>query len=192
MKISIVGVGGAGCNVIIDLHNYNHIDSNLIMVNTVDRDLPAGSSAQFIKIGQQTEQFEDRHISLDIAFQAAFNDKEIIKKSLEGSELVFVLSGMGGAAGSGASCVIAEAANDIGAICVGILTTPFFFEGKHRCRVALEGLSASKAFCDVLIQISAQQLLDEIDPETTLSTAFHLLDKAAMKRRVKPLAGGIY
>ena len=113
--------------------------------------------------------------------RAALEDQEKIKEYLEGSDMIFITAGMGGATGTGGAPVIARVAREVGALTVGVVTKPFIFEGKKRMRQAEEGIEELKASVDTLIVIPNQRLLSIAAKTTTMLEAFHKADDVLLQ-----------
>jgi cell division protein FtsZ len=112
---------------------------------------------------------------------AAEENVEDIKDIVFGSDMVFVTAGMGGGTGTGSAPVVARAAKDVGALTIGIVTTPFFFEGKQRMNKALAGIEKLKEQVDTIIVIPNENLLTLLDPKVTMSEAFEEVDTILLK-----------
>ena len=112
----------------------------------------------------------------EIGKEAALESKEEIEEALKGADMVFVTCGMGGGTGTGASPIVAEIAQDLGALTVGIVTKPFSFEGKKRMEQAIEGLDELKKHVDTLIVIPNDRLRELIDKSTPMLEAFREVD----------------
>jgi cell division protein FtsZ len=112
---------------------------------------------------------------------AAEENVEDIKDIVFGSDMVFVTAGMGGGTGTGSAPVVARAAKDVGALTIGIVTTPFFFEGKQRMNKALAGIEKLKEQVDTIIIIPNENLLTLLDPKVTMSEAFEEVDTILLK-----------
>jgi cell division protein FtsZ len=112
---------------------------------------------------------------------AAEENVEDIKDIVFGSDMVFVTAGMGGGTGTGSAPVVARAAKDVGALTIGIVTTPFFFEGKQRMNKALAGIEKLKENVDTIIVIPNENLLTLLDPKVTMSEAFEEVDTILLK-----------
>jgi cell division protein FtsZ len=112
---------------------------------------------------------------------AAEENVEDIKDIVFGSDMVFVTAGMGGGTGTGSAPVVARAAKDVGALTIGIVTTPFFFEGKQRMNKALAGIEKLKKNVDTIIVIPNENLLTLLDPKVTMNEAFEEVDTILLK-----------
>lgn len=112
----------------------------------------------------------------DAGKQAALESRDEIMAFIEGAHMVFITAGMGGGTGTGAAPVIAEACMDAGILTVAVVTKPFRFEGKHRMRLADEGLSFMEKVTDTLIVIPNQNIFQLVDQHTSLADSFRLAD----------------
>jgi cell division protein FtsZ len=112
---------------------------------------------------------------------AAEENVDDIKDIVFGSDMVFVTAGMGGGTGTGSAPVVARASKDVGALTIGIVTTPFFFEGKQRMNKALAGIEKLKENVDTIIVIPNENLLTLLDPKVTMSEAFEEVDTILLK-----------
>ena len=122
-----------------------------------------------------------------IGREAALESKEEIRAALEGVDMVFVTCGMGGGTGTGAAPIVAEIAQELGALTVGIVTKPFSFEGKKRMEQALVGLEELKKHVDTLIVIPNDRLRDIIDKTTPLLDSFKEVDNV-LRRGVQSIS----
>ncbi|KAF8751967.1 hypothetical protein HU200_012009 [Digitaria exilis] len=112
----------------------------------------------------------------DIGMNAAKESSESIQEALDGADMVFVTAGMGGGTGTGGAPVIAGIAKSMGILTVGIVTTPFSFEGRRRAVQAQEGIAALRNSVDTLIVIPNDKLLSAVSPNTPVTEAFNLAD----------------
>jgi len=113
----------------------------------------------------------------EVGRSAAEKSREEIRAQLEGADMVFVASGLGGGTGTGAAPIVASLARELGALTVSIVTMPFGFEGEHRMRLAKEGLAALKKESDTLIQIQNDRLKSLVDPKAPFKQAFMVADE---------------
>lgn len=176
-KIRVVGVGGAGCNVINTMIESQQIQGvEFIAVNTDAQTLSINKAFVKIPIGQEMTGGLGAGSDPDIGEKAAEESIEIIRSNLEDSDMVFITAGMGGGTGTGASPVIARLARELGALTIGVVTKPFNFEGSLRMKNAQRGIDALKAEVDALITIPNQKLLEISDEKTSILDAFRLSD----------------
>ncbi len=176
-KIRVVGVGGAGCNVINTMIDSQQIQGvEFIAINTDAQALSINKAAIKIPIGQDLTKGLGAGANPEIGMNAAEESTEIIKANLEGSDMVFVTAGMGGGTGTGASPTIAAIAKDLGALTIGVVTKPFHFEGAQRMENAERGMAALKKEVDALITIPNQKLLEIADAKMSILDAFRVSD----------------
>jgi cell division protein FtsZ len=175
-RIAVVGVGGAGSNVINRMIEQGIQGIELIAINTDAQALIQSSAPQRLQIGDKLTEGLSSGGDPRIGEQAARESSENIKALLRDTDLVFVTGGMGGGTGSGAAPVIAELAKEAGILTVGVVTKPFSFEGTRRRRVAEAGIERLKECVDTLIVIPNDRLLDLIDRKTSMQQAFALAD----------------
>lgn len=112
----------------------------------------------------------------DIGRQAAMEDRERIAEVLEGADMVFITTGMGGGTGTGAAPIIASVAKEMGILTVAVVTRPFPFEGRRRMQVADEGIRALSECVDSLITIPNEKLLTILGKDASLLAAFAKAD----------------
>jgi cell division protein FtsZ len=176
-KIRVVGVGGAGGNVVNTMIEAQQIEGvEFLAVNTDAQALSINKSYVKIPIGQDITNGLGAGSNPEIGEKAALESEESIRSNLEDSDMVFVTAGMGGGTGTGASPVVARIARDLGALTIGVVTRPFDFEGGQRQRNADKGIEALKREVDALIVIPNQKLLEIADDETTVVEAFRVSD----------------
>lgn len=176
-KIRVVGVGGAGGNVLnsmIDSAQINGVE--FIAVNTDAQDLSVNKAVVKIPIGQELTHGLGAGADPAIGRKAAEESSDLIKSNLEGADMVFITAGMGGGTGTGASPTIARIAKEVGALTIGVVTKPFQFEGSQRMRNAEKGITELKAEVDALITIPNQKLLQIADENMSVIEAFKLSD----------------
>ena len=172
-KIKVIGVGGGGNNAVNRMIESGVKGVEFIVANT---DLQVlNSSKADVKIQLGTTGL-GAGADPEVGRRAAEDSKEEITNVLKGSDMVFVTCGMGGGTGTGAAPVIAEIAQDLGALTVGIVTKPFSWEGKPRSRHAEEGLERLKDHVDTLIIIPNDRLREIIDKTTPMTEAFKEVD----------------
>jgi cell division protein FtsZ len=181
-KIRVVGVGGAGGNVLNSMIESQQINGvEFIAVNTDAQDLSINKAFVKIPIGQELTNGLGAGADPQIGRQAAEESMDIIKDNLEGADMVFVTAGMGGGTGTGASPVIARVAKELGALTIGVVTKPFAFEGALRMRNAEVGISELREEVDALITIPNQKLMDIADEEMSIIEAFRISDSVLIQ-----------
>ncbi len=180
-KIKVAGVGGAGGNAVNRMIESELKGVEFIAINTDYSDLNESRARTRIQIGERITKGLGAGADPNIGSMAAQEDKEVIAKKLEGSDMVFITAGMGGGTGTGAAPIVAEIAKNLDILTVAIVTRPFNFEGKIRERNAIEGMKRLKEYVDTLIVIPNQRLLSIVDRHTTLSESFKMADDILFK-----------
>lgn len=176
-KIRVVGVGGAGCNVLNSMITSKEITGvEFIAVNTDAQALSTNKAFIKIAIGSALTGGLGAGSFPEVGKKAAEESKEILKNHLEGADMVFVTAGMGGGTGTGAAPVIAGIARELGALTIGVVTRPFNFEGSLRKKNAELGINELSKKVDALITIPNQKLLDLADEGLALENAFQMSD----------------
>ena len=176
MVIKVIGCGGGGSNAVnrmIDAHIQN---VDFIVLNTDLQALSKSKAPNRIQIGQKVTGGLGAGGKPAVGEQAAQEDTETIKNILKGANMVFVTAGMGGGTGTGSAPIVARIARELGALTVGVVTTPFSFEGSMRMRQAQEGIKKLHEEVDSLIVIPNQQLFKIVDKKLPIREAFLLAD----------------
>jgi len=148
--IRVVGVGGGGSNAVNRMIAENIAGVEFVAVNTDQQALLGSHAPMRIAIGERTTRGLGSGGDPDTGARAAEESLEELRQSLSGSDMVFVTAGMGGGTGTGAAPVIAQLAREEGCLTVGVVTKPFFFEGKQRSRRADIGLQMLAEHVDTL------------------------------------------
>ncbi|XP_060201249.1 cell division protein FtsZ homolog 2-2, chloroplastic-like [Lycium barbarum] len=177
-KIKVVGVGGGGSNAVNRMIESSMKGVEFWIVNTdiqAMRMSPVMSEHR-LPIGQELTRGLGAGGNPDIGMNAANESKQAIEEAVYGSDMVFVTAGMGGGTGTGAAPIIAGTAKAMGILTVGIVTTPFSFEGRRRAVQAQEGIAALRENVDTLIVIPNDKLLTAVSPSTPVTEAFNLAD----------------
>jgi cell division protein FtsZ len=175
-KITVIGVGGGGNNAVNTMIQSQLEGVEFIAVNT-DAQVLANSLAPLkMQVGAKLTKGLGAGANPEVGRQAALEDQDRIKESLQGADMIFITAGLGGGTGTGAAPVIGRLAKEAGALAVGVITKPFNFEGKKRSIQAEEGLSDLKNVVDTVIVIPNQRLLGIIDKTTPLFDAFKIAD----------------
>jgi cell division protein FtsZ len=175
-KIKVVGVGGGGGNAVNRMIDSDLMNVDYIAVNTDAQALYHSSAPHKINIGKATTKGLGAGSNPETGKKAAEESSEEIRSALEGADMVFITAGMGGGTGSGAAPMIAEAAKELGALTVAIVTKPFSFEGATRMKHAEQSLEVLKERVDTLIVIPNDKILNIIDKKTPLTDAFTIVD----------------
>ena len=175
-KIKVVGIGGGGCNAVNRMIDSGLKGVDFIVANTDLQVLNDSLAPTKLQLGSDLTDGLGAGANPEIGKEAALESKEEIEESLKGADMVFVTCGMGGGTGTGASPIVAEIAQDLGALTVGIVTKPFSFEGKKRLDQAIVGLDELKKHVDTLIVIPNDRLRELIDKSTPMLEAFREVD----------------
>lgn len=175
-KIKVIGIGGGGCNAVNRMINSGLKGVDFIVANTDLQVLNDSLAPTKIQLGSELTDGLGAGANPEIGREAALESKAEIEDALKGADMVFVTCGMGGGTGTGASPIIAEVAQDLGALTVGIVTKPFSFEGKKRMEQAITGLDELKKHVDTLIIIPNDRLRELIDKSTPMLEAFREVD----------------
>ena len=174
--IKVVGVGGAGINAVNRMIDAGITQVEFVAVNTDMQALHMSDAPVKIHIGQDLTQGLGSGADPDVGRRAAEEDYDELRQELRGADMVFVAAGEGGATGSGAAPVVAKIARDLGALTVGIVTTPFKFEGTKRRSQAEKGTADLRAACDTTIVIPNDRLLEVLEKSTSMLDAFKVAD----------------
>ncbi len=174
--IRVVGVGGAGLNAVNQMMDAGIAQVDFVAVNTDAQQLALCDAPVKIHIGQEITQGLGSGADPETGRRAAEDSYDAVKQALRGADMVFVTAGEGGGTGTGAAPVVARIAREIGALTVGIVTTPFKFEGTRRRQSADAGVDALRAACDTTIVIPNDRLLEVLDRSTSMLDAFRIAD----------------
>lgn len=175
-KIKVVGVGGGGGNAVNRMIQSGIKGVEFIVANTDVQAMKSSLAPTKIQIGSQLTKGLGAGANPEIGRQAALEDTEKIIETLQGADMIFITSGMGGGTGTGAAPIIASLAAELGALTVAVVTKPFNFEGKKRRSQAEHGLRALRETVDTLITIPNERLLNFVERATSLSDSFRIAD----------------
>jgi cell division protein FtsZ len=174
--IRVVGVGGAGLNAVDRMIDAGITQVDFVAVNTDIQQLQMSDAPTKLHIGSELTEGLGSGSDPEIGRRAAEDGYDALKRTLRGSDMVFVTAGEGGGTGSGAAPVVARISRELGALTVGIVTMPFGFEGTRRRKQADEGLAALREACDTLIVVPNDRLLEVLDKGTSMLDAFRIAD----------------
>ena len=170
--IKVIGVGGGGCNAVNYMHRQGLKDVTFLVCNTDRQVLIKSSVPSKLQLGPGLGAGGDP----ETARQYAEESREHIREALnDGTQMLFITAGMGGGTGTGASAVVAEVAQEMGILTVGIVTIPFAFEGKKKIEKAMTGVARLAKHVDALLIINNEKL-KQIYPELNLLNAFSKSD----------------
>ena len=170
--IKVIGVGGGGGNTVQQMVDANIEGVEFICANTDMQALEKTNCKNVIRIGQNVTKGLGAGANPEVGRQAALEDTERLKESLQDTDMVFITAGMGGGTGTGAAPVIAQIAKEMGVLTVAVVTKPFPFEGKRRMDVANKGIQDLEQHVDSLITIPNGKLLTHFGRDVTLLNAF--------------------
>lgn len=186
-KIKVIGVGGGGNNAVNRMIESGVQGVDFIVANTDLQVLNNSKAPVKIQLGTELTNGLGAGANPNVGKEAALETKNEIEAALQGADMVFVTCGMGGGTGTGAAPVIADIAQQLGALTVGIVTKPFSFEGKKRMENALTGLDELKKHVDTLIVIPNDRLREIIDKTTPLLESFKEVDNV-LRRGVQSIS----
>jgi len=176
-KIKVVGIGGGGGNIVNSMVDKGIDGVEFIAVNTDLQALEASKADVIIQIGKNVTKGLGTGMKNDIGEKAAEENREEISRELTGSDMSFITAGMGGGTGTGAAPIIAKLARSLDILTVGVVTTPFDFEGKPRMHLAEIGIEKLKKEVDSMIIIPNQRILELIPKDCTKAQAFSMANK---------------
>ena len=176
-KVKIIGIGGGGNNALNTMISYKLSGVEFVAANTDAQALVVNQAPIKLQLGSTLTKGLGAGGNPEVGRKAALEDLEKVRDILKGADMVFITAGLGGGTGTGGAPVIAEAAREVGALTVAIVTKPFHFEGKKRMKQAEEGLANLKMTADALITIPNQRLLSISGKNMTLIEAFKKADE---------------
>jgi len=175
-QIKVIGVGGGGSNAVNRMVNAGFEGVEFIVVNTDSQALRASRATRKIQIGTKITRGLGAGADPEIGREAALEDTEQLIEALDGADMVFVTSGLGGGTGTGAAPIVASLACELGALTIAVVTKPFVFEGRKRLTQAEQGMCELRDCVDTVITIPNERLLSTIDRGTPLTAAFSVAD----------------
>ena len=176
VTLKVVGVGGAGNNVVNRMVKSGTQGVEFIAVNTDKQALSVSNADQKIQIGEKMTHGQGAGSDPEIGKRSAEESRNDIAKALENADMVFITAGMGGGTGTGAAPIVADLAREAGILTVGVVTKPFKFEGKRRMDQANEGIKELLEKVDSLLIIPNDRLKFATDQKITLANAFEIAD----------------
>jgi cell division protein FtsZ len=175
-KIKVIGVGGGGGNMVNHMISQGVSGIDLIVANTDAQALEHSFATTKIQLGEKKTKGLGAGMQPEIGKEAALESYEEIKSALENSDIVYIASGLGGGTGTGAAPIIAQAAKEIGALTVSVVTKPFMFEGRKRLKLAEAGLAELKKESDSIVVIPNDKLLAIVDKGLGIKDSFKIVD----------------
>ena len=186
-KIKVIGIGGGGGNAVNRMIESGVKGVDFIVANTDAQVLNTSLAENKIALGSSLTDGLGAGGKPDTGREAAVESKKEIEEALKGADMVFITCGMGGGTGTGAAPVVAEIAQQLGALTVAIVTKPFTFEGRKRMENAIIGLEELKKHVDTLIVIPNDKLREIIDKTTPMLEAFKEVDNV-LRRGVQSIS----
>jgi len=180
-NIKVIGVGGGGNNAVNRMIDSGLKGVEFISVNTDKQALFTSKAEHKLQVGEKLTRGLGAGANPEIGKKAAEESRDDIAQLLQGADMVFITSGMGGGTGTGAAPVVAEIAKDLGILTVGVVTKPFTFEGRRRMLHAEQGIQELKSRVDTLVTIPNDRLLQVIEKKTTMLEAFRIADDVLMQ-----------
>ncbi|MBZ5540193.1 MAG: cell division protein FtsZ [Acidobacteriia bacterium] len=175
-KIKVVGVGGGGCNAVNRMIRAKVEGVEFIAANTDLQALKLSQAPVKLQLGGKLTKGLGAGANPEVGRKAALEDTEKIIEALEGSDMIFITSGLGGGTGSGAAPVVASLASELGALTVAVVTKPFAFEGKRRMQQAEQALAELVGAVDTVIVIPNERLMETVERGTSFFDAFRIAD----------------
>ena len=186
-KIKVIGLGGGGGNAVNRMIESGVKGVEFIAANTDQQSLNQSKADIKIQMGANLTDGLGAGANPAIGKEAAIESKKEIEDALTDADMIFITCGMGGGTGTGSAAVVAEIAQGLGALTVGIVTKPFSFEGKRRMEYALAGIEELKKHVDTLIIIPNDRLREIIDKTTPMIEAFKEVDNV-LRRGVQSIS----
>ena len=175
-EITVIGVGGAGCNAVQNMKSKGLEGVRFVIANTDAQCLDASDVEIKIQLGPETTRGLGAGADPETGLQAAEESLEAIREQLEGVHMLFVTAGMGGGTGTGAAPVVARLAREMDILTVGVVTKPFLFEGGRRMDIAVEGIKKLRECVHTSVVIPNQNLFEISKESTTTTEAFMIAD----------------
>lgn len=181
VNIKVIGVGGGGNNAVNRMIASNIRGVEFIAINTDKQALIVSNASRKIVIGSNVTCGKGAGANPELGKRSAEESLDEIKEALQGADMVFITTGMGGGTGTGAAPVIAKLAKEMGILTVGIVTKPFAFEGRRRMLQAEKGIAELTACVDSLIVIPNERLKQVSETSITLFNAFEVADEVLLR-----------
>ena len=176
-RITVIGVGGAGCNAVNNMIEAHLEGVEFLVANTDAQSLANSLTERRVQLGAKKTRGLGAGAKPEVGREAADESLSEVMDQLEGTHMLFVTAGMGGGTGTGAAPIIAEAARERDILTVGVVTKPFDYEGMRRMKIAEEGIKNLAKSVDTLIIIPNQNLFKVANKDTTFTEAFKMADE---------------
>ncbi len=174
-RVYVLGTGGSGCNTVNRMSQIGIKGATLIAMNTDAQHLLRIKADKRFLLGKKKTKGLGAGSNPAVGEAAAQESQEEVKQLISNADMVFITGGMGGGTGTGSAHVIAKVAKDLGALCIGVVTMPFYSEGPKRMQNATEGLDKLQRVADSVIAIPNDRLLQFV-PDLPLNAAFKVAD----------------
>ena len=181
VTIKVIGIGGAGTNVVNRMAEGESNGVEFIAVNTDKQALMGSGAEQKIQIGEKLTHGQGAGSNPETGRKAAEESRSVIASALEDTDMVFLTAGMGGGTGTGAAPIVAKIAKEAGILTVGVVTKPFSWEGKRRYNQAQQGVAELMQQVDSLLIIPNDRLKLASPEKITLANAFQIADDVLIK-----------
>ncbi len=181
VTLKVIGIGGAGNNVVNRMVANDTMGVEYIAVNTDRQALAVSTADEKIQIGEKVTHGQGAGSDPDMGKRSAEESRNDLSKALEDADMVFITAGMGGGTGTGAAPIVAEIAKDAGILTVGVVTKPFSWEGKRRAEQAQRGIENLMSRVDSLLIIPNDRLKLASPERVTLANAFEIADDVLIK-----------
>lgn len=176
VKIKVIGAGGCGNNVVNRMINTGVTGVDFVAINTDKQVLNESVAPYKIQIGEKLTNGQGAGGKPEVGRKSAEESRSQISKALEETDMVFITAGMGGGTGTGAAPIVAEIAREMGVLTVGVVTKPFWFEGRHRMQQAEAGIEELQNKVDSLVVIPNDRIKHVTDQKITLANGFQISD----------------
>lgn len=176
-RIKVIGMGGGGCNAITRMVRDEIRGVEFIAMNTDAQALAISEAPIRFQLGERLTKGLGAGGDHNVGMKAAEENRDELTQLVSETDMVFVTAGMGGGTGTGSIPVVAEIAKKSGALTIAVVTKPFSFEGKHRAKVAEEGIARLASKCDTMIIIPNDKLLNLCEKQTSIENAFKKADE---------------
>ena len=181
VNIKVIGIGGAGNNVVNRMVKAGTQGVEFIAINTDKQALAVSNADQKLQIGEKMTKGQGAGSDPEIGKRSAEESRNNIAKVIENADMAFITCGMGGGTGTGAAPIVAEICRDAGLLTVGVVTKPFKFEGKRRMDQANAGIKELLGRVDSLLIIPNDRLKFATDQKVTLANAFEIADDVLLQ-----------
>jgi len=175
-KIKVIGIGGGGGNMVNHMINEGMTGVDLIVANTDAQALDSSLAPTRLQLGMNATRGLGAGMVPEKGREAALESFDDIKEVLAGADIVFISAGLGGGTGTGASPIIAQAAKEIGALTVSVVTSPFKFEGRKRSKLSKEGLEELRRESDSIVIVPNEKLLSIVEKNLGIKESFRMVD----------------